>query len=425
MSHVCREWREVLLPSPTLWIMGETEREILETETLPSFRFYLSKRRYAQFSGLLFDDADDLESLMDILNEYRQIRIQNITLGCSRTYDTSETWHLPLLNRLPSLQSLKFRADRLDFETNCIEALTALTKLEIHCLSLVLHENCFPTSLQSLRLSGRHPGDTICVEGLDNLSTLSLTSLALRGTFGREDIDYWPFHEPIWRLQDSLQYFEFRFDYDFGFGFEDHSSVSWPKEVSRLTSLTYLSLNMLTDYRAAEANISNLRNLQKFELSCSPGEPDGVPIGMLELPHLNSITLSDQGRFRVNSPDIWKIETLAISITALVDYDFSLPLTEEPRLKHLVLDIAGDWLPPQPDEMVNRTLDDLLNFLVTVRDFKKLSLRPMSSSGRMTPASFRSLVTFAERREDVEFGSSYEYSSPAEGQGYENLIYGY
>lgn len=292
--------------------------------------------------------------LVDTLNTYAPNRIKHLNLG-SR-YPSPPTWDAHILTKLPSsLRSLVFYSDSMHFETGILTALTALTSIKACCNPILLHKHCFPSSLRSLEVDAGN-NDFLILEGLQNLRTLKLTSLVIKGAGGSRTPELnsgWEKYVGVWELETLQTLKLFSSDID--------SGLNWPSEVSRRTAFTKLKLGFLMDYDASEASISNLRNLQVFDLACGTSESEGVSSGLFDLPLLDTLTLQGEGGYDMrNSPLIWQIETLAVGIQFFFSYDFSQPLLSEPRLKHLTID-AGSL---KADEFRH---EDLANFAEQTR----------------------------------------------------------
>lgn len=406
ITQVSKKWREVLLQSPNLWVIEEYNDNLgvspklrtisLDAGSLSAFRLFLSKRRHARPVVLGTSEPQSLSELVDTLNAYAPNKIEGLDLGWRNPVPF--TWNVHVLTKLPSLQSLRFRSDSLIFETFSLTALTALTRLEAACLLVVVDKNCFPSSLRSLTLT-EYDNRSMYLEGSQNLRTVKLTSLILRSAFGfRNSVD------PDW-VYESLCEIETLQNLEIDCNLVD-IDLHWPREVSRLTALTKLKLGYVYNYDSSKGSISNLRNLQSFELACWPVAADSSPpTGLFELPLLDTVSLSGRGRFKFEGPAVWQIETLTLELQSIVRYDFSQPLLHEPRLKHLTINgvpPVDGLLPAGQTDAINSTLESLLRFLAPLKTFKSLKFSRSILSGRVTQGTVGRIVEFVQKRPDVE-----------------------
>jgi hypothetical protein len=402
------------LPSASLWVLDKDWIEhptlhrgypvYIDSKSLPSFRLFLSKRPHAVPLALFSREPESLPRLVEVLNEQAPKKIQELDIKCHAI--PSVTLNVNALQQLSGLQRLRFSGVFMHFTANTLTALSSLTSMKIECRLVTFEENCFPSSLKELSLLDEHRCNWwespvgICVVGFENLNIQGLTSLIMKGVQYRaptNEESAWYIYKHIWNSI-SLQHLEIETE-----GLQ--RELPWPQEVSNLTMLTYLSLGFLTKYKAEDANITSLQNLRTFKLECFESDiPDGLPKGTFELPMLKTLKVFSSGDFILTSPSIWKIENLELGIYSFVDYDFSMPLAQDPHLKKLTLGYRHsslEQLPPFKGDALNLTLKNLLRFLAHMRNLKYLGFVSSTLSGRVTQGSVGRIVEFVQQRPDI------------------------
>lgn len=391
MAQVCTKWRAALLASEVAWSV-ETCMNVKDERAISDLRSWLAHRPGAKLphlaiGPLLASCQETVTRLQYVLGPHAHTLMTLAVHACDLFGDAAFT-AFPSLSNL----SLGFTVGLLrpDFAL-----VTSLRQLALSSQSVVLEPGCLPPTLQSLTIQGGHVATPLA--GILPCITF-LTALSLQRVHFRTP--GWGALDAVWAMS-SLQHLEI----------QGMACEQWPRGVSQLTALTYLSFGGTEVGVGGEPSVKTLNALRCLDLSnCRLTK---LPKGTLALPRLHSLAIQANPGLVESSQLLWLIPQLELEID-----QFALSFSPEWRVLHLMPDEARTegikvWAQDRSqrgvhynmNEQIRNALPLVIETLRRMPYLKKVEfLEGSLDGGVLSQRAICELLRTMKERPDIDFG---------------------